>query len=253
MKQYEDIAPASDPDVVKAEVERVRPEGLLATQGSLEAIIGTAAELPAVLHELGRLREMAFRAVGEGTGKSLDLDEFDQHYLHLFLWDHEAEQIAGAYRIGRTDVILKEMGPSGLYCSTLFEFEQPFLDHLTPGMELGRSFLALDYQRSLGGLLALWKGLATYVSKNPRYGKLFGPVSISNDYTQLSQNLMVKFLREKRREDALAPYVHPFHPVELSQSEFGDISARWESIDEVSARISDVEPDGKGVFVLFRH
>ena len=253
MEKLADIAPPADAAQVRREVARLRPSGLLAAQGSLEVLLGRAGELPGVLHEIGRQREMAFRIVGEGTGKPLDLDAFDEHYLHLFLWDCKEERIGGAYRVGRTDVILKNMGPTGLYCSTLFEFEDPFLDHLTPGLELGRSFVTVDYQRSLGSLLALWKGLATYVARNPRYGKLFGPVSISGNYTTLSQNLMVKFMRENKREAALAPYVHPFHPFSLQPSSYGDISSRLECIEQVSARVADVEPDGKGVPILLKH
>jgi putative hemolysin len=196
------------------------------------------------------LREISFRLVGEGTGKPLDIDEFDQHYLHLFLWDREDQAVAGAYRVGRTDQLIADHGPRGLYCSTLFEFEQPFLDHLTPGLEVGRSFVAPDYQRSLGGLLGLWKGLAAFVAKNPRYGKLFGPVSISNDYTPISQNLMVRFLREKKQEEALAEFVRPYHPFEVA--DYGDISLRLESLEQVSARVAETEPDGKSIPILLK-
>jgi putative hemolysin len=193
---------------------------------------------------------LSFRLVGEGTGRPLDLDDFDRNYLHLFLWDRAEEKVAGAYRVGRTDHLLERHGPGGLYCSTLFDFQQPFLEHLTPGLEVGRSFVAPDYQRSLGALQGLWKGLATYVSRHPRYAKLFGPVSISNDYTPISQNLMVRFLREKKREDSLAGFIRPHHPFELA--DYGDISPRLESLDEVSARVSEVEPDGKSIPVLLR-
>lgn len=248
---YAEIAESMDSSALVIEVDRLRGRvGVLATQGRMEVLIGTADELPTVLLEIGRLREIAFRAVGEGSGKSRDLDVHDAYYLHLFLWDPEENRVAGAYRVGRTDVILAEHGPGGLYCSGLFAFAKPFLDHLTPGLELGRSFVALDYQRSLGSLLGLWKGLASYVARHPRYGKLFGPVSISNDYTTISKNLIVRFLREKKQEKDLASYVQPYHP--FAGAEFDEISPRLESIEQVSARVSDLEPDGKGVPILLR-
>lgn len=245
----EPIADPIDPDLVRAEVAGLRAAGKHVEQGEFEVFIAAADRIPSLLHELCRLREIAFRAVGEGSGKALDRDHFDGHYLHLVLWDRKAETVAGGYRLGCTDVILSRHGREGLYTSTLFEFEQSFLDRLTPGIELGRSFIAPAYQKSLGGLLAMWKGLAGFCSRNPRYSKLFGPVSISGDYTPLSQGLMVKFLREKKWNAELGPLVRPFNPFIGSAD---DISPHLESVEQVSARIADSEPDGKGVPVLLR-
>lgn len=248
--QTREIARPADPAEVRAEVDRLRMDGPLSCQGGLEVHVAPAEAIPATLHEIGRLREICFRAVGEGTGKPLDLDRFDRHYLHLFLWDPEAAEIAGAYRVGRTDLLLAEHGPTGLYCSTLFEFGQDFLDHLNPGLELGRSFVAPGYQRSMGALLALWKGVGRFVARYPRYAKLFGPVSISQEYTPISQNLIVRFLREKRRDRSLAGFVRPTNPYEEGMP--AAISPRLESIEQVSARVAEVEPDGKGIPVLLR-
>lgn len=246
------IAEPADKECVLGEIRSLREggSGPLSQQGTLEAFIAPADAIPAILHEIGRLREISFREVGEGSGKALDLDDFDRHYLHLFLWDSEGEEIAGAYRVGRTDLILAEHGSQGLYTSTLFEFEQAFLDHLTPGLELGRSFVAPNYQKSLGSLLALWKGIGCFVARYPRYANLFGPVSISHDYTPISKDLMVRFLRAKKRHESLSPYVHPNNPYDVMMP--ADISPRLESIEQVSARVAQTEPDGKGVPVLLR-
>jgi len=247
-----EIAVPGDQGEIVAEVEALRRRGTLTTAGRMELHLAEAGEIPTVLREIGRQREISFRAVGEGTGKALDLDRFDPLYLHLFMWDPKRQQIAGAYRIGRTDVLLPEHGPEGLYTSTLFSFQQPFLDHLTPGLELGRSFVTPDYQRSIGALSGLWKGLGHYVTQNPQYRKLFGPVSISRDYTPISRNLIVSFLRESREDADLAPLVHPLHPPELSEFEHHHISPHLDSIEQVSTRVSEVEPDGKGMPVLLR-
>ncbi|GHC55247.1 GNAT family N-acetyltransferase [Roseibacillus persicicus] len=220
----------------------------LAEQGDLEVYLATADQIPHILREIGRLREVSFQAVGEGTGQEIDLDRFDQHYLHLFLWDRSQHQIAGAYRLAPTDQVMASQGPEGLYCSTLFQFEAPFLEHLNPALELGRSFVAPAYQKSLAPLLALWKGIATFVSRNPKYHRLFGPVSISQDYTPLSKDLIVRFLRENKWNRELGPLVRPLNPFPGSP----EISPHLESIDQVSARIAESEDDGKGIPVLLK-
>lgn len=246
------IAPPADRSEVREEIANLRRggSGALSKQGSLEVFISPAEAIPSVLHDIGRLREISFREVGEGSGQGIDLDEFDRHYLHLFLWDRDAEELAGAYRVGRTDLLLAEHGPRGLYCSTLFDFEQAFLDHLTPGLELGRSFVARGYQRSLGALMALWKGIGQFVARYPRYAKLFGPVSISEAYTPISKDLIVHYLRREKRDPSLASFVHPNNPYLEAMPE--EISPRLESIEQVSARVAQTEPDGKGVPVLLR-
>ena len=197
---------------LSSEIDSLDSDSLLATQGNLEVYLASAPQIPGILHEIGRLREISFQAVGEGTGREIDLDRFDQHYLHLFLWDREKQHIPGAYRLAPTDKVLAEHGPTGLYCSTLFEFQPDFLEHLNPSLELGRSFVIPDYQKSLAPLLALWKGIAAYVSRNPQYYRLFGPVSISHNYTPLSQDIIVQFLRKNRWNRELGPSSAPSTP-----------------------------------------
>lgn len=248
---FQPIAAPAETAKVLADIEGLRSRGPLAAQGKLEVFLAAAWEVPAILHEIGRLREESFRAVGEGSGKALDLDKFDASYLHLFLWDREACQVAGAYRLGCTDVLLASGGPDALYTSTLFRFEQPFLDFLQPGLELGRSFVAPAYQKSIHPLGLLWRGIGRFVARYPRYARLFGPVSISQDYSAVSQDLIVSFMRDRRQDDRLARFVHPFHPYGRLPSDAG-ISGNLHSIEEVSAAISNVEPDGKGVPVLLR-
>jgi hypothetical protein len=247
-----DLAPAADPHELAHEIAHLRGPACLASIGTMRVLLAPAARIPATLREIGRLRETCFRAVGEGTGRALDLDEFDAHYLHLFLWDSQRRIVAGAYRLGPTDLILAKFGRPGLYTSTLFEFEPPFLDHLNPGLELGRSFVAPAYQRSVGALAGLWKGIGRFITRNPRYQKLFGPVSISRDYTPISRDLIVHFLRTTRRDPSLSPLVRPLHPFAPGTTEPALISPHLNSIEEVSARIAEVEPDGKGVPVLLR-
>ncbi|BCU76572.1 GNAT family N-acetyltransferase [Luteolibacter sp. LG18] len=246
------VAAPADRALVLDEIARLAATGPLVSQARFDVYLANADAIPAILHEIGRLREIAFRAVGEGSGKALDLDHYDRSYLHLFLWDREAQAVAGAYRLGRTDTLLAEFGAEGLYTSTLFKLGQPFLDHLTPGLELGRSFVATEYQRSIHPLGLLWRGIGRFVARYPRYARLFGPVSISNDYSPISQELIVRFMRGSRRDSGLTGTVEPFHPYHSIDLESEEISSRLGSIEEVSAAIAQVEPDGKGVPVLLR-
>jgi len=239
------------------EVTRLREKGSrLVHQGGFGVYIAHCHEIPTTLQEIGRLREQTFRQVGEGTGLEVDLDRFDRHYEHLFLWDETQGRIAGAYRLGRADLILREYGPSGLYTSTLFKFEKPFLASLGSAVEMGRSFITRDYQRNLSSLPLLWRGIAQWMARNERYTKLFGPVSISKDYDSLSRKMMVEFLQENCLHEDLASYVKPRNPFRYLRGrrmmrEF--ISANLRDVDDCSALISSVETDGKGIPVLLKH
>ncbi len=239
------------------EVEQVRASnGLLASHGSLSVFVGAAPEIPHLLREIGRLREVTFREVGEGTGEDVDLDRFDDYYLHIFLWDEKARCLVGAYRLGRADMILRRFGKKGLYTNTLFKFRKPFLHHLDDALEMGRSFIVPDYQRSLGTLPLLWRGVLTWVARNPRYKKLFGPVSISQDYLGLSRKLIVEFLKDNKLHPDLATLVKPRKPFRYMKNrkllrEF--ISAELNNVDDFSALISSLEEDGKGIPTLLKH
>ena len=145
-----------------------------------------------ILRELGRLREIAFRAVGEGTGQHRDIDAFDAYYEHLILWDKEQLEIAGAYRLGRCQSILKRYGQTGLYTDSLFHFTQNMATYLKDGLELGRSFVQPQYwgQRSLD---YLWYGIGAYLRQHPEIRYLFGPVTISNSMPKQAKDLLVYF------------------------------------------------------------
>lgn len=253
------ITPPSDlqHERMVEEIDRLRARGgRLVGQGGLSVYQAHSHEIPSLLPEIGRLREVTFREVGEGTGNDIDLDKYDRYYEHLILWDEEKEQVAGAYRLGRADMILREYGPKGLYTSTLFRFEKPFLANLECAVEMGRSFVVKAYQRNLASLPVLWKGIAHWIARNPRYKKLFGPVSISKDYSSLSRKMIVEFLQDNRMHPHLSNFVKPRNPFRYMRSrrmmrEF--ISADLENVDDCSALVSSLETDGKGIPVLLKH
>lgn len=247
----EPIADPADPAEVLSEVRFLQRHGPVASLGRFDAYLTAAWKIPATLHEIGRLREITFRAAGEGTGKSLDLDRFDASYLHLFLWDREGCRVAGAYRLGCTDVLLASGGADALYTSTLFHFEKALLAFLNPGLELGRSFVAPAYQKSIHPLCLLWRGIARFVAERPRYARLFGPVSISSGYSGLSMDLIVRFMRDRCRNERLSRWIAPLYPYQ-SQAACAGWRPSLRSIEEVSAAVSSAEPDGRGVPVLLR-
>jgi putative hemolysin len=239
------------------EIDRIRARGgKLVSQGNLSVYQAYSHEIPTLLPEIGRLREITFREVGEGTGNDIDLDKYDRYYEHLILWDEEKEQVVGAYRTGRADVILREYGPKGLYTNTLFRFEKPFLSNLEHAVEMGRSFIIKAYQRNLASLPLLWKGIAHWIARNPRYKKLFGPVSISKDYSSLSRKMIVEFLQDNRMHPHLSSFVrarNPFRYMRTRRMMREFISADLQNVDDCSALVSSLETDGKGIPTLLKH
>jgi putative hemolysin len=249
-----DIVAPVDPVLLAAQVDALPPAQRLASSGELTVLVARAAQAPAVLAEIGRLREVTFRAVGEGTGRSSDIDDYDTHYEHLFIWNGETREIVGAYRIGRSDEILKRRGLGGLYTHSLFRFSRRFFGQLRPALELGRSFVRAEYQRSFAPLLLLWKGIAVYVARHPRYSVLFGAVSISNDYHPLSKELVCEFLSREHFAADLARFVKPRNQVRRRFS-LKTLLHPWDgpaSIDSLGEVVSRLEPDGKGIPVLLR-
>ncbi len=243
------IAPPQAPATLRIEIEALPPDALLTSQDPLHVYLATAQQAPTILQEIGRLREITFRAVGEGTGQARDLDRFDQHYLHLFLWDTNSQEIAGAYRMALTDTLTTE----DLYTATLFNFKPGFLEALGPSIELGRSFVTARYQKKLTSLLLLWKGICGYAAKHPKYRRTFGPVSISQDYHALSRSLLVRYLRHHTKDKELGKYVTAPNPPENKRLHHLKMGAPGlQSIEDVGGVISEIESDGKGIPILIK-
>ncbi len=248
----EPIAPAVDPNLVEAEIAGLPRESVLWENGEYVLFLGKRDELPNTVLELGRLREETFREVGEGTGKARDLDRYDDYYWHLCLWHRQDREIAGSYRLGPTDDILKRVGPDGLYTNTLFRYRREFLEQISPALELGRSFVRRKYQKSYLPLLTLWKGIGIFLGRNMQYRYLFGPVSISNSYTPFSKALLVKFLNTHAREGAGDMVKAKLPPRVKAGPDWRELRRLCCSIEDLGDFISEVEKDRKGVPVLLR-
>lgn len=247
---------ASPPDrelAIEHEIAALPQDACLTSSGDLRAFIARADEIPHTLQEIGRLRERTFRAVGEGTGAPIDLDAFDHRYLHLFSWDDRARCIVGAYRLGLVDRLVARHGVQALYTRTLFRYDGRLIDRLGPAIELGRSFVRAEYQRNPAALLLLWRGIGRFVARHPRYRRLFGPVSISANYLDASQQLLMRFLEQQHHDRALGSLVTPTTPPGHRTPRTATGEAPELSADEVHRLIAAWEPDKKGMPVLLRH
>jgi putative hemolysin len=197
------------------------------------------------------LRELSFRSVGEGTGRSRDLDRFDADYLHLWIWHTKRSEVVGAYRLAGTD--LRSAGE--LYSSTLFRYHPQWFERLGPALELGRSFIRPEAQKSYAALLLLWKAIGAYVVRHPRYRTLFGPVSVSREYHPISRALCASFLEAHcgdRELSALITPRRPFRRPALSGCDMRSLASLLSGVDELSEVMAELETDAKGVPVLLR-
>lgn len=253
--QPQALAGSTPATLLRSEVERLHPDQLLDRSGSLEVYQARARQIPAILNEIGQLRESAFRLAGEGTGERVDLDSYDISYTHLFLWNREREEIAGAYRLVRTATVLPREGIEGLYTSTLFRYEPEFFKRIGDAVELGRSFIRPEYQKEYSSLLLLWRGIARYVAQHPDSPVLFGAVSISNSYRQASRVIISESMKRISEASELKAYVtprKPFRDPQRAPAELRCLARSLVSLDQLSSIIRDLEPEGRGLPVLLR-
>ncbi|MGE0809712.1 MAG: lysophospholipid acyltransferase family protein [Immundisolibacter sp.] len=237
-----------------AEVAGLPSESRLLVHGDFAVYLATAEQIPHLLQEIGRLRELTFRAAGEGTGKATDIDRYDAHYLHLWLWDQRRQRVVGAYRLAPIDRVLATHGPRGLYIASLFRFQRGVLGSLGAALELGRSFVAADYQRDFQPLLLLWQGIGRYLIANPHYTRLLGPVSVARSYCDASRSVMAQYLG---RDGADSPFGGAVRgnfrprPKGVLPASIGERLLR--DMDAVASLVSAIEDDGKSLPVLLRH
>ncbi|GAA6138926.1 hypothetical protein NBRC116583_26730 [Arenicella sp. 4NH20-0111] len=170
-----------------------------------------------VIRELGRLRELTFRAVGEGTHKPRDIDSYDKTYRHIVLWNERAQEIVGAYRIGEAFRLKEHKTPASLYTHELFKYENQFSEIYPYGIELGRSFIQPKYW-SKRGLDLLWQGIGAYLRMHPHVRYLFGGVSLSNDYPELAKQQIIGLYRYFFRPENAAEYASSRMPYQCNRA-----------------------------------
>ncbi len=203
----EDIIPAVPSEKIEQEILNLSEEFLLFKSKNYVVYCAPTKKIPNIFNELGRLRELTFRKVGEGTGNSSDFDEYDLYYHQMFIWDENAKKIVGAYRVGKGNEIIEEYGINGFYLQSLFKIHKDFTPILNQSLELGRSFIVEEYQRKPLPLFLLWKGILYFLLKNPDSRYLIGPVSISNKYSDLSKELIIRFVMDNHFNYDMAQYI----------------------------------------------
>jgi len=248
------LGPAGTEKEFSDEIAALPQQCELTRDRNFSVYLVNAPQIPLMLREIGRCRELAFRNVGEGTGNHLDLDRFDDYYQHLFLWNRSDRRLAGAYRLVVTSDLLPRFGIAGLYTSTLFRFHPDFFRRIGPALELGRSFVLPEYQKNYAALLLLWKGITRAVQRRPEAPILFGAVSISQGYSPVSRSLIAAYLSDRAGHE-LARMVTPrrrFRHRAMRNEQLRRLVTMAPDIEDISFSISDIEADGKGMPVLIR-
>lgn len=255
-KPVKEIVGGANQEKMIAEVEKLRQmDTRLLQSKNYEVFLVKAQEIPNILHEIGRLREVTFREVGEGTNESIDIDKFDQYYDHMFLWDDETKQIAGAYRMGLGSQIFAKYGIDGFYLQDLFRFEPELYDMMSKSIEMGRAFIVKEYQQKPMPLFLLWKGIVHTTLRYPEHKFLIGGVSISNQFSDFSKSLMIEFMKSNYYDPYVAQYIHPKKEfkVKLKDADkdfiFNETEADLNKFDKI---IDEVEPGNLRLPVLIK-
>ena len=257
-RNMDPIAAPVEPELLQEEIDSLpEDDHLLYTHKSTGLRIYTAqgSRIPRLLHEIGVQREITFRAVGEGSGTACDTDEYDLYYEHLIMWDPAHKRIAGAYRMGRTDEIVKSRGVTGIYNAEFFTLGSDFINHVKNGLEMGRAFITAPYQKHPASLDTLWMGIGHFVRKFPQYRYLYGTVSVSSEYTVRSRALMYEYLKCHCTNTELAKHVKAKTPprnMDLLSEDARLLPKGAADLRLLSALVSDLEPDGRSIPVLLR-
>lgn len=214
------IAPPIADEMIHKEIQGLRDAGqLLFTQSEFEVLCARSRQIPNTLLEIGRLREITFRDVEEGSNKPRDLDEYDLYYEQLIIYDKEAGKLVGGYRLGRGDNIFEAYGIKGFYIASFFKFKKKFGDILKDSVELGRAYIVPDYQRKRLPLFLLWRGILSFLLVNPQYKYLIGPLSISQQYSDISKHVIIEFVKQNYYDHDLAALVKPRKPYKIKTKE----------------------------------
>ena len=255
-KQPKEVIPPVSIEKINKEIEKLRSgEARLLESKNYEVFLAESDQIPYILREIGRLREITFREVGEGTNNDIDIDVYDKYYQHMFLWDNEANLVAGAYRMGLGKEIFKKHGIKGFYISTLFRMEPELFKMMEKTIEMGRAFIIKDYQQKPMPLFLLWKGIVHVTLRFPDHKFLMGGVSISNQFSNFSKSLMIEFMKSNYYDPYLAQYIHPKkeYKVKLNDVDkdfvFDESKSDMQKFDKI---IDELEPGALRLPVLLK-
>jgi len=242
------ISPISKEKLIQ-DIQQLPTDSLLTERGDFQVFIATAKYLPHLLQEIGRLRETTFREVGEGTGKAIDLDQYDDYYHNLFIWDKAKKQLVGGYRVGTGHTIFEQYNSSGFYINSLFDIAPAAHPILQNSLELGRSYIVSAYQKGFLPLFLLWQGILAFLIKNPSYQYLIGPVSISKYYSTTSKSMIIQFVKKHFYNTSIAQHFQPKTPFAYTSMNMEHLG---NSIKDLETFMSTIEPSHIKVPVLLR-
>lgn len=249
------VTPVNLDEMIKEVKDLQSGDFRLLKSKNYEVYFAPANKVPNILREIGRLREITFREVGEGTNEAIDLDKFDTYYHHMFLWDDDKKIIVGAYRMGLGSKIFEMYGIDGFYLQDLFRFEPELYKMMSQSIEMGRAFIIKDYQQKPMPLFLLWKGIVHTTLRYPEHKFLIGGVSISNQFSNFSKSLMIEFMKSHYYDPYIAQYVHPKKEfkVKLKDADkdfvFDESEADLNKFDKI---IDEVEPGALRLPVLLK-
>jgi putative hemolysin len=254
LKREEPIAEPVPVNRIETEMARIMGRYALFNIQNYHVICAPSVEIPNIMNEIGRLREITFRDVGEGTNRPMDIDEYDLYYYQLFIWDDVGRKIVGAYRVGKGREIMDIYGVRGFYLQSLFRMHRRMYPILSQALELGRSFIIPEYQRRPIPLFLLWKGILYFLIKNPEYRYLVGPVSISNRFSEFSKELIIKFIKEYHYNDKIAKYIRPRKKftVSLHHLDTDILIESASDLNKLDRIIKDIETAQKNMPVLLK-
>ena len=229
-----------------ADIENLsKGEKMLFRNGNYEVYFAKYSEIPSIMREIGRQRELTFRKIGEGSNLPFDLDQYDEYYHHLFLWDSAAKKLVGAYRMALGSEVMKKHGIQGFYTSSLFEFDQELQPFFRKVIEMGRAYISTEYQQKPLPLFLLWRGIVHVCLRNPEHKFLMGGVSISDKFSEFSKSLMIEFMRSHYYDSAVAQYIHPKNEFKVKLKDrdkhlfFDEVESDLNKLDKI---IDDLEP-----------
>lgn len=246
------VVSATDAEVLSAELDSIRKDRLLIQYGSFDVFLSPPGDIPNMMREIGRLREITFREIGEGTNKEIDTDYFDTHYHQLFIWDNAAQKLVGAYRMGLGDEVVKEYGLKGFYTNTLFKMSPEMSDTMSKTIELGRSFIVSEYQRKPVSLLLLWKGILYILLKYEQFRYLMGPVTISGEFKDSSKLIIASYIKEYHLDKHNAKYITPTTGFKTTSKIDVSLIKGIESIELINKLVCDIERNEFSIPVLIR-
>ncbi len=239
------VAQPVDKAKLREEFNSIRQSYELFSSNNYSVIFAPTRVIPYIFEEIGRLREITFREVGEGTNRAADIDEYDFYYHHLIVWDNDTDSLVGAYRLGKGNEIMSQYGVKGFYINSLFRFDRSFESYLSESLELGRSFIVPEYQRKVMSLFLLWKGLLMVLLEHAEYRYCIGPVSISNEFSDFSKSLIVEFIRSNHYDSAMAKHIRPRRKFNMQFDKRVDsriiIDSAEKDISKVEKVVSDVD------------